>query len=202
MESGVEAGDLRRRREGLHRRLDPGEIVRLVQRRERNEPLKLRDRGLVDQHRLDEIRPAVHDAMADRDDRRVVARLPEPAENGAHRRRDGRRARPTRSNVRPLVSPAAVVTAPLSGRADALDLSRSELVRLAAVDEREGGEFERRRTGVEGQDHRTPNCVTPPPWRPSALRRTRGLPGASIRKAAPARRRRAGRDRCRPGSSA
>ena len=37
MESGVETGDLRRRRKGLHRRFDAGDIVRLVERRERNE---------------------------------------------------------------------------------------------------------------------------------------------------------------------
>ena len=33
MEGSVEAGDLRDRREGLHRRQDPGEIMRLVQGR-------------------------------------------------------------------------------------------------------------------------------------------------------------------------
>ena len=152
MESGIEAGDLRRRREGLHRRLDPGEVVRLVQRRERNEPLKRRDHGLVDQLRLHEIRPAVHDAMADRDDRRIVARLPEPAENGAHRGvmvdRAGRRIERETALLARGRRHAA-----LSGRADALDLSRSKLARLGAVDKREGGEFERRRTRVQGQDH-------------------------------------------------
>ena len=38
------------------RRLDAGDVVRLVQRRERDEPAQLRDRRVVDQHRLDEIR--------------------------------------------------------------------------------------------------------------------------------------------------
>ena len=37
MEGGVEAGDLRDRRKGLHRRFDAGDVVRLVQRRERDE---------------------------------------------------------------------------------------------------------------------------------------------------------------------
>ena len=42
MEGGVEAGDLRGRRKGLHRRFDAGDVVRLVQRRERDEAPELR----------------------------------------------------------------------------------------------------------------------------------------------------------------
>ena len=68
MERGVEAGDLRRRRECLHRRLDAGDVVRLVQRRERDERPQLRERRLVDQHRVGEVGPAMDDAVADRDD--------------------------------------------------------------------------------------------------------------------------------------
>src|SRR4029077_13168961 len=47
MEGGVEAGDLRRRRERLHRRFDAGDIVRLVEWRERDERLQLREGGVV-----------------------------------------------------------------------------------------------------------------------------------------------------------
>ena len=87
VESGVEASDLRRRPESLHRGFDAGYIVRLVERRERNERLEPRQRPVVDQNRLGVIRPSVDDAMANRRDRRIVARLLEPAENGAHRSR-------------------------------------------------------------------------------------------------------------------
>ena len=69
MEGGVEAGDLRRRRESLHRRFDAGDIVRLVERRERNERRKLGERCVVDQDWRGVIRPSMDDAMADRDDR-------------------------------------------------------------------------------------------------------------------------------------
>ena len=40
MKGGVEAGNLRHPREGRHRRADPGQIVRLVQRRKRGEALE------------------------------------------------------------------------------------------------------------------------------------------------------------------
>ena len=150
VERGVEAGDLRRRRERLHRRYDPGEIVWLVERGERNEPLQLRDHGLVDQLRLHEVRAAMHDAMADRGDGKVVAGLPQPGENGAHRdlmvdAADRRVEREIAFFTRGRLDAA------LGRRADALDLPRSELFQLATVDQREGGEFERGRAGVESQ---------------------------------------------------
>ena len=85
MESGVEAGDLRDRRERLHRRQDPRKVMRLVQGGERNEALQRGDHRFVDQLRLGEVRAAVHDAMTDRGDRRIVAGPLEPAENGRHR---------------------------------------------------------------------------------------------------------------------
>ena len=74
MEGGVEAGDLRRRRECLHRRLDAGDIVRLVERRERNERAQVGERCFVDQDRRGVVWPSMDDAMANRDDRR--SRIP------------------------------------------------------------------------------------------------------------------------------
>ena len=53
------------------------------------------------------------------------------------------------------------------GRADALDLAGGQQVRLAAA-AGEGGEFQRGRARVEGEDTES-KCVTPPPWRPSLL---------------------------------
>ena len=75
------------RREGLDGGFDAGDVVRLVEGRERNEGAQLRERCVVDPDRLGVIRPSVHDAVADRGDRGIVARLLKPVENGAHRRR-------------------------------------------------------------------------------------------------------------------
>ena len=46
MESGVEAGDLRRPRKRLHRRFDPREVVRLVEGRERDQGAQARRASL------------------------------------------------------------------------------------------------------------------------------------------------------------
>ncbi len=65
VERGVEHGDLRRRRERAPRRADAGEVVRVVERRERD---TLSDRCLdrvVDEGRLVEAGPAVDDAVTD-----------------------------------------------------------------------------------------------------------------------------------------
>ena len=86
MEGGVEAGHLRKRRESLDRRLDPGDMMRLVQRRKRNEPLELRQHRTVDQNRRGEIRSPVHDAMANGDHLAVVPTLAQPVEDRVHRR--------------------------------------------------------------------------------------------------------------------
>ena len=51
VEGGVEAGDLRHARKGRPRRLDAAEIMRLVQRRERNERGKRLQNIVVDDDR-------------------------------------------------------------------------------------------------------------------------------------------------------
>ena len=135
MESGVEAGDLRRRWKRLHRRLDTGDIVRLVQRRKRNELLEGRDHGLIDQLRLDQIEPAVDDAVPDRGDGRFISGLPQPAEDGAHRDlvvdMGGRRIERERAFfARSHFDVAA------GRRPDALDLARGDELGLAGRRER------------------------------------------------------------------
>ncbi len=142
MEGGVEAGDLRDRRKGLHSRFDAGDVVGLVQRRERDQAPELRQHLAVDQDRLGKIRPAVHDAMADRRYRIVMAGVLQPAENCAHRRTmvdAGERALEveTRRLARCCLDRA------LRRRAESLDLSRGQQGKRAAVGDAEGGEFER-----------------------------------------------------------
>ena len=65
VESRIEAGDLRQLRKARAERLHGGEIVRLMQRRQRDVALELGEDGCVDQDRLVVFRSAVHDAVPD-----------------------------------------------------------------------------------------------------------------------------------------
>ena len=65
VEGGIEAGDLQRARKGGPSRANAGDVVRLVQRRQRLQGDQRRQRLVVDDGRPVEMRPAVHDAMAD-----------------------------------------------------------------------------------------------------------------------------------------
>jgi hypothetical protein len=68
MEAGVEAGDLRNAGQIRADGFDRGEVVRLMQRRERDQrPQILEDLRRHDR-RPEELRPAVHDPMADAED--------------------------------------------------------------------------------------------------------------------------------------
>ena len=67
VERGIEAGDLRQLRRALEQAPDRREVVRLMQRRERNQLLERRHHVRIDAHRLREVEPAVHDAMSDAD---------------------------------------------------------------------------------------------------------------------------------------
>ena len=67
MEGGIEAGDLRQCREIAQQRPDRRQVVRLMQRRQRDVALQPRHDRMIDQHRASMIRPAMDDAMADGD---------------------------------------------------------------------------------------------------------------------------------------
>ena len=64
---GVETGDLRQLRSQRQQRLDRLQAARLVQRRQRGQGVQCLQYIFIDEHRRDEIRAAMHDAMADRD---------------------------------------------------------------------------------------------------------------------------------------
>ena len=66
MKRGIEAGDLRQRREVVEQRPDRRQIMRLVQRRQRDVAFQPCHDRMVDQHRAPMIGPAMHDTMADR----------------------------------------------------------------------------------------------------------------------------------------
>ena len=63
---GVEAGDLRKRREAGKNRTDRRQIVRLMQRRECRIVLKPSNDAVIDQRRLILIRPAMDHPVPDR----------------------------------------------------------------------------------------------------------------------------------------
>ena len=81
MEGGIEAGDLRQVGRAREQRADRREIVRLVQRRQRDVAFEMREHLVVDQHRPVVVGAAVHDAMADGDRARAfcVSRSQAPA---------------------------------------------------------------------------------------------------------------------------
>src|SRR5215470_7909467 len=65
MESGVEAGDLGYVRCNRSDGADGGDVMRLVQRRQRHQLLKTGYHPLIDDDRLGIVRSAVHDAVSD-----------------------------------------------------------------------------------------------------------------------------------------
>ena len=123
VERGVEAGHLRQ--VGLDRgdRADAGEIVRLMQRRERTERLQLGEHRRTDAHRRHEVDTAMHHPVTDAEQRRPIAEmLAQPAADHAEELAMTRAA---------LVGPAPIDQHPAVGvrgnearrRADALDLA-------------------------------------------------------------------------------
>ena len=70
----VEASYLRQVRQHGGSGANRGQVVRLVQRRERDEFLERRQHLCIDAHRLGVVKSAVHDTVADSDER-VVCEL-------------------------------------------------------------------------------------------------------------------------------
>ena len=78
---GVEAGDLRHTGAILRHRLDGGHVVRLVQRRQRDQRFQLRQRSPRRRARARRTHAAMHDAMPDGDDAVLAERtVPTPGE--------------------------------------------------------------------------------------------------------------------------
>ena len=123
VERGIEAGDLRQ--VGLDRgdRADAGEIVRLMQRRERAERLEPGEHRGIDAHRRRVVDAAVHHPVADAEQRRVAEMLAQPA--AEHAKELGRGPRPRSSGQRRSTSDLAVgvLGDEARRRADALDLA-------------------------------------------------------------------------------
>ena len=84
MEGGVKTRDLRQRGMKFCERRDGVEVMRLMQRRQRNETGQLRDHFRVDANRTRVAHPTVHDAVSGRDQFAVGKARIEPAQKRRH----------------------------------------------------------------------------------------------------------------------
>ena len=96
VERSVEAGHLRQLRQTFEQQADRREIVRLVQRRQRNEFLERLQHLRVDSYGPAELEPAMHDAVAYANQSRtgLDSRADERRDGLARRRGRARRLRP------------------------------------------------------------------------------------------------------------
>ena len=94
----VEAGDLRQSGKIGEQRADRRQIVGLMQRRKRREPLQTRDHAMVDQHGPIIIGTAMHDPMAD-GERAQLKFIPQP---GAREHQGGRDIRNALDRIGPV----------------------------------------------------------------------------------------------------
>jgi hypothetical protein len=132
--------------------LDGGDVVRLMKRHQRDELLQSRQDDVIDPRRLDEIRPAVGNAMADGHGPQLPAKFrPHPL----RQMREGlgmaelrRRFSQGVVRQRPAV---AILGFEVRRRAEALDLSPRFEVQLL-LDNRINRELQARRTGIENND--------------------------------------------------
>ncbi len=158
VEGGVEAGHLGERRIELAERADGGEVVRLVQGRERDEGPKPRQHLLVDARRRVEGRPAVHHPVAHAGEDDLAERAPHQREQLGERARvaEVRTLRPVPLRHHAPVRPAgeevrgALAGEPLDEPADVeRELGPLAAIGLALGEERE---LDRGRARVEDQD--------------------------------------------------
>ena len=122
MEAGVEAGDLRHAGQALGHRLDRGEVVRLMQRRERNQGAQIVEHFRRDDDRAARSRAAVHDPMADAEHARAAVPAAQPVGQRVERGR-GRRRRCLSSVSLGDDGAAAILGGEAGRRPDAFDLA-------------------------------------------------------------------------------
>ena len=150
VERRIEAGDLRQLRRALEQPTDWREVVRLMQRRERNQLFKRRHRASINDHGLRVVQPAMHDPMADADEWHSC-------ELGAQKR-DQVVERAVMAELRAL-GPRLLrrdrSVAPLGDKVgcsvNPFDLAANGELQLAAAREKER-ELDARRAGVQNAD--------------------------------------------------
>ena len=155
VERGVEARDLGQLGPPLEQERDRGEVVGLVQRRERDELLQQGDHVAVDPHRLGVIRPAVDHAVSDGLEVHPL-RLP------ANEVRDVRHGAlvaeltPSPQDFSDSTSPRARARDEARRRVDALDLASDDEVETGALFGEEL-ELHARRAGVQRRERLVPS---------------------------------------------
>ncbi len=151
MKRGIEAGDLRQRREILRQGFDRREIMRLMQRRQRYVALQPRHDGMIDQHRPGMIRPAMHDAMADghRVDLQLVA---QPGAGDRHRGRNIRQPLRSDRSRSASGSPVGAARAQSRAAADSVHLSLDLPPQPALAFHREDLKLHAGGTGIDDED--------------------------------------------------
>ena len=164
---GVEAGDLRHAGKCGPGRGDARQIVRLVQRRERDqrcEPLH----GLVgDQDRRRKVQPAMDDAMADGGNPRLRKLLLHHGEDRAQRTGVVGDEALALERVLTILRAGAVLHGQVRIGAEPVDLADGGAFQRVG---REQGEFQRRRAGIDGEDMIRHRGATPlPATRTSSL---------------------------------
>jgi hypothetical protein len=151
MKSGVEAGDLRKLRGDLRERKDGGQIVRLVQRGQRNQSLQIGDNALVEPDCPVVAQTSMHHPMAGSLDFHVAGTLLQPAQDIAQGA--GMVQRRTARPLIPLVDFPAGRVLDLKARiaAQTFHLAFEQQVRLRLAAVGEDGELDAGRAGVDHQ---------------------------------------------------
>ncbi len=158
VEGGVEAGDLRHPGEGGGSGVQPGEVVRLVQRRKRHQRRQPCAQGGVHHRRGSEIRATVYDAVPDRDRPPAAQGLPQPGRQWRPAPGRGWRRRAGADGFRRLSRPAAQPRR----AADSLHLAAQQPPRRIGrgVEHRK---LHRGGTGIHHEDRRNVRHAVPCP---------------------------------------
>jgi hypothetical protein len=162
MKSGVEAGDLRQLRGDLGQCADRGQVVRLVQRGQRNQLLQIGDDVLVEPDCPVVVQTAMHHPMTGGHDFDVAGTFFQPAQDVAQGA-----GMIQRRTARPFVAlvdfpPGRVLDLKARIAAQTLHLALEQQGRFWPVAIRENSEFDAGRTGVDDQNALFHNVFYPP----------------------------------------
>ena len=149
VERGIEAGDLGDFRMARADLPDRRQIVRLVQRGQRHKLLKTVQHRVVHQDRCCEVRPAMHDPVADRTWH--AAKPPDQPRFKPAERRIQVRYLVRRVSLVDQARPASILGRQMRPGADSLQLTLERELQPVAVDEVEQLELDARRAGINDQ---------------------------------------------------
>src|SRR4051812_6532634 len=152
VEAGVEAGALRYVRQPLGARRDGGQVVRLMERRQRHERLQIVEHRWRDDNRCGVARAAVDDAVADAEHSRAVKARAQPRREKLQRRGDIANLWLQRLRVEPRAG--RIANRELRRRAEAFDLAARDRTPFRPVAHLVNAELQAGRSGVEHEHDR------------------------------------------------